>query len=247
MMISFVVPAHNEEVLIEKCLRAILAETSCTKCEAEIIVVNNASSDNTRHIALSVPGVTVVDEPIKGLVNARRAGYMASHGELIANIDADTIIPQGWLDKVLTEFAKAPNMVALSGPYIYYGVPERVRFVAALFYKTSFVFYSLNRLFKVGSMIQGGNFVVRRSAMQAIGGFNMDFSFYGEDTDLARRLSKVGDVKFSFQLPAFSSGRRLAGEGLLMTAWHYSINFIWATFMKRPYTYTSVDYRDECL
>jgi hypothetical protein len=93
-------------------------------------------------------------------------------------------------------------------------------------------------------MLQGGNFIVRRSAMCKIGGYNLDFSFYGEDTDLARRLSKVGDVKFDFKLPAFSSGRRFTGEGIFRVGWLYSINFLWATFMKRPYTTNSVDFRD---
>ena len=60
--------------------------------------------------------------------------------------------------------------------------------------------------------MQGGNFVVRRDALQKIGGYDTNISFYGEDTDVARRLSKVGHVKFTFDLPALSSGRRLAKE-----------------------------------
>ena len=64
-------------------------------------------------------------------------------------------------------------------------------------------------------MLQGGNFVVRRTALEEIGGYNPKFSFYGEDTDLARRLNSVGAVKFTFRLPALSSGRRLIEEGML--------------------------------
>jgi len=244
MKISFVVPAFNEEALIKKCLLAIAAEIARAKCGAEIIVVNNASTDGTRRVAASVPGVRVIDEPKKGLVQARRAGYMAATGELIANIDADTIIPEGWLDTVLDIFTRRPDIAALSGPYIYYDAPLRIRLMAALFYRVSYLFYVLNRfILKVGSMLQGGNFVVRREALEKIGGYNLDFSFYGEDTDLARRLSKAGVVKFTFRLPAYSSGRRFAGEGILMVGWRYSVNFIWATFLKRPFTSGWNDFR----
>ena len=54
-------------------------------------------------------------------------------------------------------------------------------------------------------MMQGGNFVVRRSALDTIGGFNPDFSFYGEDTELACRLNKVGGVRFTFALRSSSA------------------------------------------
>src|SRR5262249_8085637 len=97
LVISFVVPAFNEEALIASCLAAIRAEVARTGCEAEIIVVDNNSSDGTRRIASSIPGVVVVDEPQRGLVQARRAGCVAAHGGLIATIDADTILPEGWL------------------------------------------------------------------------------------------------------------------------------------------------------
>ena len=51
VLVSFVVPAYNEEALIESCLAAIMREISRTRCPAEIIVVNNGSTDATRQIA----------------------------------------------------------------------------------------------------------------------------------------------------------------------------------------------------
>ena len=67
VLVSFVVPAYNEQVLIASCLAAIQAEISRSGCNAEIIVVNNNSSDGTRRIASSTPGVIVIDEPQRGL------------------------------------------------------------------------------------------------------------------------------------------------------------------------------------
>ncbi len=75
IMISFVVPAYNEEKTLTRNLAAIIAEIARCGCKAEVIVVNNASTDGTGVVAASFPEVIVVDEPVKGLVQARKAGY----------------------------------------------------------------------------------------------------------------------------------------------------------------------------
>ena len=244
VLVSFVVPAYNEEALIGLCLAAITAEVSRTSCQAEIIVVNNGSTDDTRRIALAIPGVRVVDEPQKGLVQARRAGCLAAEGVYIANIDADTVLAEGWLRMALTEFAQSPDLVALSGPYIHYDLPTPARLVAAGFYRGVYIVHLLSRIVAgAGSVMQGGNFIVSRSALERAGGFNPDFRFYGEDAELARRLAKVGKVKFTFALQAFSSGRRLAGEGLFRVLLRYSANYLWTHLFKRPFSSTWSDFR----
>ena len=209
-----------------------------------MIVVNNASTDRTPEVAAAIPGTILVHQPIKGLVNARRAGYEASTGALVANIDADTLVPEGWLDRVFAAFARDARLVAISGPYDYHDVPFRIRAAARLFYVVGFATYSFNKhVLGVGSMVQGGNFVILRRAMEEIGGFNDTFQFYGEDTDIARRMNKVGNVVFTWSLMAKSSGRRLRGDGLLMTGVRYSANYLWATFLRKPFTESWNDYR----
>lgn len=245
MKLSFVIPAHNEQAIIGKCLEAILREAK-GHTDIEVIVVDNASSDNTANVAASYSGVTVVKEPQKGIVWARRAGFLASHGDLIANVDADNQLTPGWITKVLAEFEKDPNLVTLSGPFIYYDLPKTARFFVRFFYYISYIIYFLNRfIFRVGSVVQGGNFIVRRSALEKIGGFDTSISFYGEDTDIARRMSKVGEVKFTFNLPIYSSGRRIAKEGALTIGLRYGLNYFWITFFKKPLSKTYTDLRPE--
>ncbi len=244
--ISFVVPAYNEAAHLAKTLEAIYEEIGRTGCSAEVVVVNNASTDATGEVAASFAGVILVDEPVKGLVQARRAGFMRASGGLIANIDADTIITRGWLARVLRDFARNPKLVALSGPYIYYDVSKPTRAAVRGFYWLGYMFYILNRfVLRTGSLLQGGNFAVRRTAMETIGGFNSQFSFYGEDTDLARRLSAVGSVRFTFRLPALSSGRRLASEGVMRMGLRYGMNYFWATFFHKPFTDEWIDVRTD--
>ena len=242
--VSFVVPAYNEERLLPACLAAIQAEIARAGCTAEIIVVNNASTDRTAAIAAAVPGVRVVEQPVKGLVQARSAGFDASSGVLVANIDADTLLPAGWLARVVATFDASPKLVVLSGPYDYHDVPLRMRLATRLFYGMGYATYVFNkRVLGVGAMVQGGNFVVLRDALAGIGGISDRFTFYGEDTDIARRMSKVGDVVFTYKLMAKSSGRRLKGDGVIMTGVRYGANYLWANFLGKPFTTAWNDYR----
>jgi glycosyltransferase involved in cell wall biosynthesis len=246
MRLSFVIPAYNEEQYLPACLESILAQTRDLAGEVEIIVVNNASSDRTGEVALSYPGVTLVDEPRKGLPFARQAGFAASSGDLIANVDSDSRLTPGWVSKVLAEFAEDTKLVALSGPVVYYDLKASQRLSVQMFYAIAFLVYCLNRyVLRAGSMVQGGNFVLQREALESIGGFNLSIPFYGEDTDIARRLNRVGKVSFTFGLKMFSSARRLKQEGMLTIAARYTINYLWTTFRKRPFTEEYIDIREQ--
>lgn len=245
MKLSFVVPAFNEEKYLSDCISSILADTSGRK-DVEIVVVNNASTDHTRDIAALFPGIILVDEPQKGLTHARQAGYLASTGELIANVDADSRLPLGWVDKVLKSFDKRPEMAALSGPLVYYDLTPYKRFLVRVFYGLAWVTYAVNsHILHVGSMVQGGNFVVRRSALEEIRGFNLGISFYGEDADLARRLPQAGPVVFTLGLRMFSSARRLKKEGVFAMALKYVVNYLSTILLKRPYSEQYIDIRED--
>ena len=244
MKLSFIIPAYNEESYIGKSLESIQREIKGGEYDVEIIVVNNASTDATKKVALSFSGVRVIDETKKGLLHARQAGFLASTGDFIIQLDADTIICAGWLKTALSEFAKNPKLVAASGPVIYYDLPPISKKLTRLGYHVMFVSYLMNRfILRVGSMLQGGLCIIRRSALEQVGGYNSEINFYGEDTDLARRLQTIGPVKFTFKLPTYSSGRRVAIEGFWEMARRYYVNHIWITFMKRSYTNEYLDIR----
>jgi len=243
MKISFVIPAFNEEGYLEACLSSILLEKKNAACDVEIVVVNNASNDRTKEVALSFKEVRVIDEPKKGLTHARQAGFVASTGELIANVDADAILPHGWINTVVNEFEK-PKLIALSGPIVYHDLPISSNILIRVYYYIGYLSYLFNRfVFQVGSLLQGGNFVARREALIKIGGYNTAFVFYGEDTEIAKRLNKVGPVVFTFALPMYSSGRRLKEEGFVAMGWKYPINYFWTSFFKKPFHTEFMDVR----
>lgn len=237
MKISFVIPAYNEEKYLPKCLESVIKEKKRGKHDIEIIVVNNASTDNTREVILSYPEVILVDEMRKGLAAARQAGFKASTGDLIANIDSDSILTPDWTDNVISQFTKNPKLVALSGPFIYHDMSMFSNFLVRIWYCLDYGLYLFHRfILRVSSHLQGGNFVVRRSALEQIGGFDQAFPFWGEDTHIAKQLNPLGPVVFTFKLPIYSSGRRLKGEGIFKMFYVYAANFFWAIFSDKPFT-----------
>jgi glycosyltransferase involved in cell wall biosynthesis len=252
MLLSFVVPAYNEEAYLGACLESILDQTRGLEHLTEIIVVNNASTDHTREIALSYPRVRLVDELRKGLPYARQAGFLASTGSLIANVDADSRLTPGWVEMVLATFrdheaieGRSTPLVSLSGPLVYYDLTSRQRRLVNVFYMIAWLTYATNKyILRVGSMVQGGNFVLSRAALEAIGGYDTSITFYGEDTDIARRLHAIGKVLFTFDLKMLSSARRLKHEGMLTIAFRYGLNYFWTTFFKRPFTREHIDIRE---
>lgn len=251
MKISFVIPAHNEEKVLGKCLRAVFDEIdrvhdSGVTLDVEVVVVDNASTDRTRDVALSFPNVTVVRETLKGLVYARRAGWVSTDGDIVANIDADTMLPRGWLTTVMDEFAKDEKLVALSGPYLYYDLSVWQRLLVKIFYFIGWLIHLMNHyVLRVGAMLQGGNFVLRRTAWDSVGGFDVTISFYGEDTDVAKRISKVGKVYWTWKLPMYTTGRRLVKEGLVRMSFLYTLNHLSILWKGRPATMHYTDVRPE--
>lgn len=234
--ISFIIPAHNEENYIGNCLDFILKEISRENYPAEIIVVDNNSSDKTKEIASRYPNVKIVSEPIMGITRARQRGFLESHGKLICNIDADIKIPPGWLKTVLKEFKKDPKLVCLSGPNKFYDMPKSFRLLVGYYNLAMYATYiGMSQVLKIGSVAQGGNFIVKKEALEKIGGFNHHFNFYGEDTDIATRLHKIGYVKFTLKLPSQTSGRRFVKEGIIPIAFRYTVEYFWVNLFNEPF------------
>lgn len=228
MTISLVIPAYNEEAVIGECLENVLRVAKGRF--KEIIVVDNASTDRTAEIAGSYPGVTVVHEARKGTGNARQTGFEHTNADIVAYIDSDSLIPDDWIDKILKWF-EDPKVVFLSGAYRYH----KGGYYPAWF--LDFVWwFSKPAYWVVGYMGNTGNCAVRSTAMKEVGGFDRSILFYGDDTDISRRLHKVGKTVWSLRFYNYSSPRRFEKSGLFTTCFTYMINYWWPVIFHRPFT-----------
>jgi cellulose synthase/poly-beta-1,6-N-acetylglucosamine synthase-like glycosyltransferase len=174
----------------------------------------------------------VVSEPQKGLTKARQCGLMEAKGDLVAYLDADTRMPSGWPAIVKKEFARDPRMVSLSGPFHYYDLPPAKKFLAEGLWTIS----AMPTYVMIGFMVLGANFVAKRKALLDIGGFDTAIAFYGEDTNIAWRLSKAGKVRFKMSFFIIGSGRRLLEEGIIRTFWRYTLNYLSMAVYHKPLT-----------
>ncbi len=232
MKISFIIPAHNEENYIGNCLKSILTATKEKADDFEIIVVNNASTDRTKEVAAAFPGVIVVDEPNKGLTKARQKGLVEARGDWLAYLDADTRLSENWLNLLRQAIERNNKTVCYSGPYRYYDASKIREIILNSLWKLS---APLTYRF-VGYMVLGGNFVAKKETLLKIGGFDTTIEFYGEDTNLARRLHQFGDVIFDMKFFVYSSSRRFKDQGLIKISAIYVVNFLWEVIFHRPFT-----------
>ena len=119
-VLTVVVPAYNEQILIAGCLDSLLKQT-LNREKFEIIVIDNNSTDLTAKIAMD-KGIRVEREPVKGYVHALRRGIDICQTDYIAFTDADCIVPHDWLEKILKHFGASTQIVGVGGKLAFYDV-----------------------------------------------------------------------------------------------------------------------------
>jgi glycosyltransferase involved in cell wall biosynthesis len=242
MTISVVVCAYNEGTLLPACLYSLLSQT---RLPDEILVVNNASTDATGTVARAVPHVRVLDEPVKGLVVARETGRRAARGDVLAYIDADCRVPIFWLERIEQRLRRSRDTVALTGPYRFYDWDWSGRSLIRLYdwIVAPATHTVVHRALAIGAILYGGNFAVRADALARIGGFDQTIEFHGEDTNLGRRLTRIGAIQLSSGCWVWTSARRYRAVGKARVFSLYTRNF-WSEILRhRPADREHLDVR----
>jgi GT2 family glycosyltransferase len=139
--VSFVVIAYNEAGNIGRTLDAIAALSGLEQGHYEIIVVNDGSRDGTAAVvtgrAARNPGIKLIDLPRnRGRGHARATGIAVAQGDLIANVDADIILPADWLTRAEAALAGHDAVGGTAVPdgdvaYVYKATRLRPRVVSA--------------------------------------------------------------------------------------------------------------------
>lgn len=200
MKISVVVPAYNEEKLLGDCLKSLQNQT---KKPFEIIVVDNNSTDGTAAIAKKL-GAKVIKEKQQGISFSRNTGFDAVSGDIIARIDADTIAPKDWIEKIATDIKGGFDVVY--GPAYYVNLPKQIQ----ISHLPAIVFFeAINALWK-NHMLLGLNMALKKSVWEKVRKeVCMDNHLVHEDLDIGIHLWKYNvKIKFDKSLIVNSSIRR---------------------------------------
>ena len=109
-VVSVVIPCLNESEHIEECIRRARDVIAAAGLTGEVIVVDNASTDESGALARRA-GATVVDEPRRGYGSAYLAGFAAASGEYIVMIDADLSYDFAEIPAFVRELADGADFV----------------------------------------------------------------------------------------------------------------------------------------
>jgi glycosyltransferase involved in cell wall biosynthesis len=178
-VVSFVVPAHNEERLLGGALDAIHAAAREIAEPYEIVVANDASTDTTAAIALA-HGARVVDCEHRQIARVRNTGARASTGGILVFVDADTLISPTLVRATLMALAKGAvgggATVRVEGPQPWWGPMTLLAVTESM------------RLMRWAA---GCYVFCTRTAFERAGGFD-ETLFVAEEIALSRALQRVG-------------------------------------------------------
>ena len=203
MTFSIIIPTLNEEIALPGTLQAL----SAFKGQAEVIVADGGSSDNTLVIARSA-GATIISSE-RGRGQQQAAGAARATGEVLWFLHADSLAHPQALESI--EAALSNPKIAAGNFTLHFDGETRAA-------RTLTLAYPYFRL--LGLCYGDSGIFIRRSAYAALGGFR-PFPLF-EDVDLVWRVKRIG--KFvRLRCPLVTSSRRFEGRSFTLTFAHWSI------------------------
>lgn len=207
-MISIVIPAYNEELLLGDTLRTLHASAASIGEPYEIIVVDDGSTDRTAEIARE-HGARVVGVNLRHIAAARNAGATVAAGDLLIFVDADTLVPP----EVLQGAAAAVRAGAVGG-----GSAARLDSNDPWWGPPAMAFVSW--LMRTARWAAGCFMFVRADVFRRVGGFDERY-FASEEIHLSRAVKKHGRFVI-LRASVITSGRK----GRLFTARQFLWQFV---------------------
>jgi hypothetical protein len=195
-MLSFIVPAYNEELELPSTLSAIRAAAAASSEPYEVIVVDDGSTDTTATVAATA-GARVVTIHRRQIAAARNAGAREARGDILFFVDADTRISPAHVTGVQGALAAGCAGGGARGK-----LDGLVPLWGRVFVRVFSAFY-----FTVANLGAGAFLFTTRKNFDRAGGFDEQL-FAGEEIYFSQALKKLGRFRVLAD-PVVTSGRKL--------------------------------------
>lgn len=207
MKLDIVLPTFNRWQQLQGALQSVADAHAPDGVSVRAIIVDNNSTDDTRRVIRKFLARTELDglyvfEPSQGRSHALNAGIAAGDGDLVGMIDDDEEIAEDWVEVGTAAFRQNPGLDFIGGPYRGLWSIPAPRWVPDDYPSVIGVLDAGPERFSYavdsGSVLPGGNAVIRRSVLQRVGLYSADLGRSGErlqgaeDVDMFKRLLAIG-------------------------------------------------------
>lgn len=202
--ISATICTHNRSSYLGKAIRSLVDQTLPSD-QYEVIVVDNASTDDTRAVFDSFAGnhnLRYILEPVLGLSQARNTGWQNARGEYVAYLDDDAIACPEWLERIVKAFETVwPTPAAVGGKVVPIWGSQRPGWLPKEAEPSLSIIDWADRpvfLTEDYQFLGGGNIAYARTTLQTVNGFSSELGrkggrlVSGEETLIERRLRRQG-------------------------------------------------------
>jgi GT2 family glycosyltransferase len=186
MRLSVIVPVYNNARDLVDCLDALRA---CASPDGEIIVVDDGSTDTSASTAAATNARVLRLERNSGPAAARNEGARCARGEFLFFVDSDVVVARGALERVTRTLEERPDLAAVFGSY-----DTRPRAAGLVSQYRNLLHHWVHQTGNPDAFtFWAGCGAVRRTAFEAVGGFDVDRSRFAiEDIELGHRLRRAG-------------------------------------------------------
>ena len=181
--LSVIIPIHNAATTLPACLQAVFASTH----SAQVIVVDDASTDDPARLAAQYPCEWLTLSRNVGAAAARNVGARAATGDILFFLDGDIVVEGDTIARILRAFADDPALAALFGSYQQDTVPKN--FFSQ--YKNLLHHYTHQISAVEAATFCSGYGAIRREIFFALGGFDESQRAL-EDIEFGYRLHRAG-------------------------------------------------------
>ena len=204
MKLSVVILNYNVRYFLELCLKSVFQAVQ--NIEAEIIVVDNASEDDSVQMIkqLFPEAILIENKDNVGFSKGNNIGVKKAIGEYVCILNPDTVVPEDVFENLL-KFSETKEKLGIVGCKLINGrgifLPESKRnipYVKAAIKKllgNSEDYYAENVDINKNGVVDvlvGAFMLLKRDVYNKIGGFDEDYFMYGEDIDISYRVLKAG-------------------------------------------------------